>query len=162
MALFRLDGSRFLQVNIRWKALDEIYKIYMLLRRSGHNILAKNRRTFWWFFRNIEHFHFVENLFRKYCHQNLAQFWSTFVGKFPGNGNLNPPPCSFRFFFERISPARWGPPGMGALRHGPPEMSFLRKRNEKVKEQKDPCLDAKMSQISLRCKKCRKYQLAWV
>jgi hypothetical protein len=34
---------------------------------------------------------------------------------------------------------------MDAPRHGPPEMSFLRKRNEKVSEQKVPCLDAKMS-----------------
>ena len=42
-----------LQENMRWKVRDEIYKIYMLLRRSGHNILAKNRRTFWWFFRII-------------------------------------------------------------------------------------------------------------
>ena len=51
----------------------------------------------------------------------------------------------FFFFFERMSPARWGPPGMGAPRHGPLEMSFLRKRNEKVNEQKIPCLDAKMT-----------------
>ena len=35
-------------------------------------------------------------------------------------------------------------------------------KNEKVNERKDPCLDAKMSQISLRCKKCRKNQLASV
>jgi len=33
-----------LQVNIRWKALDEIYKIYMLLHRSDLNISAKFRR----------------------------------------------------------------------------------------------------------------------
>ena len=30
----RLYRRRFLHVNIRWKALDEIYKIYMLLHRS--------------------------------------------------------------------------------------------------------------------------------
>jgi hypothetical protein len=34
--------------------------------------------------------------------------------------------------------------------------------NEKGNEQKDPCLDAKMSFISLGCKKCRKNQLARV
>ena len=42
---------------------------------------------------------------------------------------------------------------MGAPRHGPPEMSFLRKRHGKVNAQKAPCLDAKMSKKSLRCKK---------
>ena len=31
---------QILQVNIRWKALDEIYKIYMLLHRSDLNISA--------------------------------------------------------------------------------------------------------------------------
>ena len=50
---------------------------------------------------------------------------------------------------------------MVAPRHDSPEMSFLRK-NEKVNEQKNPCLDAKKSQISLRCKKYRKNQLACV
>ena len=35
-----------LQENIRWKALDEIYKIYMLLHRSDLNTSEKNRRTF--------------------------------------------------------------------------------------------------------------------
>ena len=43
--MIKLDKARFLlyrrqilQENIRWKALDEIYKIYMLLHRSGLNI----------------------------------------------------------------------------------------------------------------------------
>ena len=35
-----------LQENIRWKGLDEIYKIYMLLHRSDLNISEKNRQTF--------------------------------------------------------------------------------------------------------------------
>ena len=34
----RLYRRQILQVNIRWKALDEIYKIYMLLHRSDLNI----------------------------------------------------------------------------------------------------------------------------
>ena len=38
MARSRLYRSRFVQVNIRWKALDEIYKIYMLLHSSDLNI----------------------------------------------------------------------------------------------------------------------------
>ena len=36
----RLYRSQNLQVNTRWKALDEIYKICMLLHRSDLNILA--------------------------------------------------------------------------------------------------------------------------
>ena len=42
----RLYRRRFLQVNTRWKALDEIYKIYMLLNHSDLNISEKNRQTF--------------------------------------------------------------------------------------------------------------------
>ena len=34
---------QILQENIRWKALDEIYKIYILLHRSDLNIPAKFR-----------------------------------------------------------------------------------------------------------------------
>ena len=41
-----LYRRQILQVNIRWKALDEIYKIYMLLHRSDLNISEKNRQTF--------------------------------------------------------------------------------------------------------------------
>ena len=41
-----LYRRRFLQENIRWKALDEIYKIYMLLHRSDLNISEKCRQTF--------------------------------------------------------------------------------------------------------------------
>ena len=44
-----LYRRQILQVNIRWKALDEIYKIYMLLHRSDLNISAKFRQTY--FFR---------------------------------------------------------------------------------------------------------------
>ena len=39
-----LYRRQFLQVNIRWKALDEIYKIYMLLHRSDLNISADVRQ----------------------------------------------------------------------------------------------------------------------
>jgi len=38
-----LYRRQILQVNIRWKALDEIYKIYMLLHRSDLNISANIR-----------------------------------------------------------------------------------------------------------------------
>ena len=50
MARSRMYRSRFLQENIRWKALDEIYKIYMLLHRSDPNISANFRREFSRFF----------------------------------------------------------------------------------------------------------------
>ena len=42
----RLYRSRFLQVNTRWKALDEIYKIYILLHRSDPKNSANNRQHF--------------------------------------------------------------------------------------------------------------------
>ena len=42
----RLYRSQILQENIRLKALDEIYKIYMLLHRSDLNISEKFRKTF--------------------------------------------------------------------------------------------------------------------
>ena len=45
-----LYRRQILQVNIRWKALDEIYKIYMLLHRSDLNISEKFRQTFSHFF----------------------------------------------------------------------------------------------------------------
>ena len=47
-----LYQRQILQENIRWKALDEIYKIYMLLYRSDLNIVklfsisAKNAKKF--------------------------------------------------------------------------------------------------------------------
>ena len=41
-----LYRRQILQENIRWKALDEIYKIYMLLHRSELNISAKFVKLF--------------------------------------------------------------------------------------------------------------------
>ena len=41
-----LYRRQILQVNIRWKALDEIYKIYMLLHRSDLNFSEKFRQFF--------------------------------------------------------------------------------------------------------------------
>ena len=48
-ARYRLYRSQLLQQNIRWKALDEIYKICMLLHRSDLNISANFHRIFWRF-----------------------------------------------------------------------------------------------------------------
>ena len=59
-----LYRRQILQENIRWKALDEIYKIYMLLHRSDLNISEFFRQTF---------SHFLANLF------NLMKFLQKFV-----------------------------------------------------------------------------------
>ena len=49
-----LYRRQILQENIRWKAFDEIYKIYMLVHRSALNISEKIRQTF---------SHFCQHLF---------------------------------------------------------------------------------------------------
>ena len=48
-----LYRRQILQVNIRWKALDEIYKIYMLLHRSDLNISEIFRQFFFAFLAKI-------------------------------------------------------------------------------------------------------------
>jgi hypothetical protein len=48
-----LYRRQILQENIRWKALDEIYKIHMLLRRSDLNISANLCQFFFAFFGNF-------------------------------------------------------------------------------------------------------------
>ena len=59
MHMTGLCRRQILQVNIRWKALDEIYKIYMLLHRSDLNISEIFRQFSSHFlakFANIRHF----------------------------------------------------------------------------------------------------------
>ena len=54
-----LYRRQILQENIRWKALYEIYKIYMILHRSDLNIsekIVKNFRIFWQKFAKIRYF----------------------------------------------------------------------------------------------------------
>ena len=58
-----LYRRQILQENIRWKALDEIYKIFMLLHRSDLNISENFRQFFshffkkkWQFFAKIRYF----------------------------------------------------------------------------------------------------------
>ena len=51
-----LYRRQILQQNIRWKALDEIYKIYMLLHRSDLNISEKFCQTFSHFFNFLANF----------------------------------------------------------------------------------------------------------
>ena len=48
-----LYRRQILQENIRWKALDEIYKIYMLLHRSDLSISANGVNFFLAFFGKI-------------------------------------------------------------------------------------------------------------
>ena len=48
------DCCRYILV--RWKALDEIYKIFISLRRSELKISAIFSRDFWWFERTFSHF----------------------------------------------------------------------------------------------------------
>ena len=54
-----LYRRQILQENIHWKALDEIYKIYMLLHRSDLNISENFRQNFSHFLAN---FKFLQNL----------------------------------------------------------------------------------------------------
>ena len=56
-----LYQRQILQVNIRWKALDEIYKIYMLLHRSDLNISEIFRQTFPHFFFRAHFWQILQN-----------------------------------------------------------------------------------------------------
>ena len=73
-----LYQRQILQVNIRWKAHDEIYKIYMLLHRSDLNIsekIVKLFRIFWQHFAKIRFLKFLSLIFAqilmKFC-RNFA------------------------------------------------------------------------------------------
>ena len=75
-----LYRRQILQVNIRWKALDEIYKIYMLLHRSDLNISETFRQFFshfWQKFTKIRYFEFFSLIF--------AQILMKFVRNFADN-----------------------------------------------------------------------------
>ena len=54
---FRLYRRQIFQENIRWKALDEIYKIYMLLHRSDLNISEIVRQIVSHFLARFEKFY---------------------------------------------------------------------------------------------------------
>ena len=64
---------QILQETIRWKALDEIYKIYMLLHRSDLNISENFRETFYHFSENFENF--THWIFSKTSHWILLRVW---------------------------------------------------------------------------------------
>ena len=66
----RLYRNESLQVNSRWKALDEIYKIYKLLHRSAFKNSAKFRQTFSHFYSFVFE---ISLIFRNFC-PNLTNF----------------------------------------------------------------------------------------
>ena len=73
-----LYRRQILQENIRWKALDEIYKIYMLLHRSDLNISEKIRQTSSQFSANLKKiviFEFFSLIFA----QMLMKFYPNFA-----------------------------------------------------------------------------------
>ena len=74
-----LYRRQILQVNIRWKALDEIYKIYMLLHRSDLNISENFRQFFFAFFgKKLQNFVIFE-LFSLIFAQMLMKFCRNFA-----------------------------------------------------------------------------------
>ena len=81
-----LYRRQILQENIRWIALDEIYKIYMLLHRSDLNISEKNRQTFSHFsakFCKILNLPIFENFHWINCFaQSLMKFCRNFANIF--------------------------------------------------------------------------------
>ena len=74
-----LYRRQILQENIRWKALDEIYKIYMLLHRSDLNISEMFRQFFFAFFgKKLQKFVIFE-LFSVIFAQILMKFCRNFA-----------------------------------------------------------------------------------
>ena len=77
-----LYRRQILQENIRWKALDEIYKIYMLLHRSDLNISENFRHFFFAFFGKILQDFLDLPFFEKsslHFAQSLMKFCRTFA-----------------------------------------------------------------------------------
>ena len=84
-ALSLLYRRQILQENIRWKALDEIYKICMLLHRSDLSYFRKFSSNVFRIFRQnftkIRYFEFFSSIFA----QILMKFYRNFadiLGKF--------------------------------------------------------------------------------
>ena len=71
-ARYLLYRRQILQENIRWKALDEIYKLYVLLHRSDLNI-SENFVKLFRIFRKI-----LQNLPIEIFRKHLIEFCSEF------------------------------------------------------------------------------------
>ena len=65
-----LYRRQILQENFRWKALDEIYKIYMLLHRSDLHISENFRQTF---------SHFLNLFLAKFKFAKFTHFRKMFI-----------------------------------------------------------------------------------
>ena len=74
-----LYRRQILQQNIRWKALDEIYKIYVLLHRSDLNISENFRQFFFAFFGNILQKFLIFEFFSLIFAQMLMKFCRNFA-----------------------------------------------------------------------------------
>ena len=74
-----LHRRQILQVNIRWKALAEIYKIYTLLHRSDLTISEIFRQTFSHFFGNFFPKFVIFEFFSLIFAQNLMKFCRNFA-----------------------------------------------------------------------------------
>ena len=76
----RLYQNEMFQVSIRWKALDEIYKIYMLLHRSDLNISEFFVKLFRIFRQNFPNLNFVIfEFFTVIVAQILMKFYRNFA-----------------------------------------------------------------------------------
>ena len=74
-----LYRRQILQVNIRWKALDEISKIYMLLHRSDLNISVNFRQFFFAFSGIILQKFVMFEFFSKIFAQTFMNFYRNFA-----------------------------------------------------------------------------------
>ena len=74
-----LYRRQILQENIRWKALDEIYKIYMLLQRSDLNISETFRQKFSHFLAKICKKFIIFEFFSLMFAQMLMKFCRNFA-----------------------------------------------------------------------------------
>ena len=73
-----LYRRQILQENIRWKALDEIYKIYMLLHRSDLNFSENFCQTFSHFWQKFAKF-IISEFFSLIFAQILMKFCRNFA-----------------------------------------------------------------------------------
>ena len=74
-----LYRRQILQENIRWKAIDEIYKIYMLLHLSDRNISENFRQFFFACFGKILQKFVIFEFFSLISAQILIKFCRNFA-----------------------------------------------------------------------------------
>ena len=142
-----LYRRQILQENIRWKTLDEIYKIYMLLHRSDLNISENVRQTFSHFWQKIvkikirnfwilftdfcSDFDEISSEFRRYfrkCCEFSRDFeFSLFSSAFP---SCDPEACLvieqfFRLFLSVYSRVFHRIEGVGGLHTLPIEWNYM-------------------------------------